>query len=101
MPGNLHDPGTWPADTIVVRCGSAQGVQELADRLSRDGAWSVFTGPGVPFAELARRQIHGHARDDEAIRAPGAELTDGLGHDLTADGDDVAGFSGDRHELGW
>jgi hypothetical protein len=54
MPVNPHDPATWPADTIVVRCGSAQGVQELADRLSRDGVWSVFTGPGVPFAELVR-----------------------------------------------
>ena len=54
MPVNPHDPETWPADTIVVRCGSAQGVQELADRLSRDGVWSVFTGPGVPLAELVR-----------------------------------------------
>jgi hypothetical protein len=54
MPVNPHDPATWPADTIVVRCGSAQGVQELADRLSRDGVWSVYTGPGIPFAELAR-----------------------------------------------
>ena len=35
---NPHDPETWPADTIVVRCGSAQGVPELAERLSRDGA---------------------------------------------------------------
>jgi len=29
-PVNPHDPATWAADTIVVRCGSAQGVQELA-----------------------------------------------------------------------
>jgi hypothetical protein len=29
-------------------------VQELADRLSRDGVWSVYTGPGLPLAELAR-----------------------------------------------
>jgi hypothetical protein len=50
---NPHDPATWPMDTIVVRCGSALGVQELAERLSRDGAWSVFTDVGVPFAELA------------------------------------------------
>jgi hypothetical protein len=54
MPVNPHDPATWPADTIVVRCGSAQGVQELADRLSRDGVWLVYTGLGIPFAELAR-----------------------------------------------
>jgi hypothetical protein len=51
---NPHDPATWPADTIVVRCGSARGVQELAERLSRNGARSVFTGVGVPFAELVR-----------------------------------------------
>lgn len=51
---NPHDPETWPADTIVVRCGSVQGVQELAERLSLDGAWSVFTGVGVPFVELVR-----------------------------------------------
>ena len=54
MPVDPHDPATWPVDTIVVRCGSAQGVQELAERLSRDGAWSVFAGVGVPFAELVR-----------------------------------------------
>lgn len=48
------NPITWPADTIVVRCGSVQGFSELAERLSRDGAWSVFTGHGVQFLELAR-----------------------------------------------
>jgi len=49
-----NEPATWPADTVVVRCGSAQGIQELTERLSRDGSWSVFTGPGVPLFELAR-----------------------------------------------
>ena len=39
---------------MVVRCGSAQGPQELAERLSRDGSWSVFTGRDVPFSDLAR-----------------------------------------------
>jgi hypothetical protein len=50
----LDDPTTWPGDTIVVRCGSIQGVHELSERLSRDGSWSVFTGPGVSLSELAR-----------------------------------------------
>lgn len=50
---NPDDPTTWSEETIVVRCGSAQGVQELAERISRDGSWSIFTGAGVPFAELA------------------------------------------------
>ena len=54
MPVDPRDPTTWPPDTIVVRCGSAQGVHELAERLSRDGSWSVFTGAGVPFSELVR-----------------------------------------------
>jgi hypothetical protein len=54
MSANLHDLTTWPADTIVVRCGSAHGIHELAERLSRDGSWSVFTGAGVSFIELAR-----------------------------------------------
>jgi hypothetical protein len=49
-----NDPTTWPAETIVVRCGSAQGVRELTERLSRDGSWSVFTGPGATVVELAR-----------------------------------------------
>jgi hypothetical protein len=49
-----NNPVTWPADTIVVRCGSVQGLPELAERLSRDGAWSIFTGLGVPFSDLAR-----------------------------------------------
>lgn len=54
MPVDPRDPTSWPPDTIVVRCGSAQGVHELAERLSRDGSWSVFTGAGVPFSELVR-----------------------------------------------
>jgi hypothetical protein len=54
MPGDPTDPATWPADTVVLRCGSAQGIQELTERLSRYGSWSVFTGPGVPLFELAR-----------------------------------------------
>ena len=54
MPVDLRDPTTWPPDSIVVRCGSAQGVHELAERLSRDGTWSVFTDAGVPFPELVR-----------------------------------------------
>ena len=49
-----NNPTTWAAHTIIVRCGSVQGARELAERLSRDGSWSVFTGPGVPFSELAR-----------------------------------------------
>src|SRR5260370_32708980 len=49
-----NNPTTWPAHTIVVRCGSVQGARELAERLSRDGSWSVFTGPGLSFSELAR-----------------------------------------------
>ena len=44
MPVDSREPTTWPPDTIVVRCGSAQGVHELAERLSRDGSWSVFNG---------------------------------------------------------
>lgn len=69
MPVKPHDQATWPADTIVVRCGSAQGVQEVADRLSRDGVWSVFTGPGVPFAELARS-----CRDNQVRRTTVEEI---------------------------
>lgn len=54
MPVDQPGPTSWPPATIVVRCGSAQGVHELAERLSRDGSWSVFTGAGVPFSELVR-----------------------------------------------
>ena len=54
MSGDPNDPATWPADTVVLRCGSAQGIRELTERLSRDGSWSVFSGPGVPLFELAR-----------------------------------------------
>jgi hypothetical protein len=48
------NPATWPRDTPVVRCGTARGVAELAERLARDGTWSVFTGPGIDFIDLAR-----------------------------------------------
>jgi hypothetical protein len=34
--GDPNDPATWPADTVVLRCGSAQGIQELTERLSRE-----------------------------------------------------------------
>ena len=54
MTVETDDPTTWPSETIVVRCGSAQGVRELTERLSRDGSWSVFTGPGASLRELAR-----------------------------------------------
>ena len=54
MPVDPRDLTTWPPDTVVLRCGSAQGVHELAERLSRDGSWSVYTGVGVLFSELAR-----------------------------------------------
>jgi hypothetical protein len=58
------DPATWPTPTIVVRCGNVQGVQELADRLSRDGSWSVFTGPGVSLWELALLSEQQNQADD-------------------------------------
>ncbi len=48
------NPATWPASTIVVRCGSTQGVPDLAERLAQDGSWSVYTGPGIELEELAR-----------------------------------------------
>lgn len=72
-PNNLT---TWPPDTIVVRCGSIQGDRELAERLSRDGSWSVFTGPGVPFTELARSCRNNQVRRTtvEAILAAGGSL---------------------------
>ena len=48
------DPTTWAPHSLVVRCGSSQGVHELHQRLARDGTWSVYTGPGIDFVELAR-----------------------------------------------
>ncbi len=83
-----NHPMTWPADTIVVRCGGVQGVRELAERLSRDGSWSVFTGPGVPFLELARSCRNNRVRRTtvEAILASGGFLRPSPGpphhHDL-------------------
>ena len=88
MPVNPHDTATWPADTIVVRCGSAHGVLELAERLSRDGSWSVFTGVGVPFTELVRSCRNNHVRRTtvEAILKAGGTLRPSSGpphhHDL-------------------
>ena len=82
------NPTTWPAHTIVVRCGGVQGVRELAERLSRDGSWSVFTGPGVPFSELARSCRNNQIRQTtvEAILAAGGSLRPSSGpphhHDL-------------------
>ena len=83
-----RDPTTWPAHTIVVRCGSAQGVQELAERLSRDGSWSVFTGVGVTLVELARSCRNNQIRRTtvEAILKAGGSLRPSSGpphhHDL-------------------
>ena len=84
-PNNL---ATWPPDTIVVRCGSIQGARELAERLSRDGSWSVFTGPGVPLTELARSCRNNQVRRTtvEAVLAAGGSLRPSPGpphhHDL-------------------
>lgn len=83
------DPATWPTPTIVVRCGNVQGAQELADRLSRDGSWSVFTGPGVSLWELARSCRNNKIRRTtvEAILAAGGSLRASPGppyhHDLS------------------
>ena len=85
-----RNPTTWPTHTIVVRCGGVQGVRELAERLSRDGSWSVFTGPGVPFSELARSCRNNQVRRTtvEAILAAGGSIQPSSGppyhhdHDL-------------------
>jgi len=48
----LDDPASWPDETVIVR-GGASTVDDLRDRLARDGSWSVSAAPGVPFARLA------------------------------------------------
>jgi hypothetical protein len=61
----------------------------LAERLSRDGSWSVFTGPGVPFVELARSCRNNQVRRAtvEAVLAGGGSLRPSPGpphhHDLS------------------
>ena len=83
-----HDPNTWPADTIVVRCGSVQVVEDLAERLSRDGSWSVFTGLGVSLSDLARSCRNNQVRltTVQAILMAGGSLRPSPGpphhHDL-------------------
>lgn len=73
---------------MIVRCGSAQGVRDFTERLSRDGAWSVFTGPGVPLLELARSCRNNQIRRTtvEAILDAGGTLRRSPGppfhHDL-------------------
>ena len=83
------DPATtWPASTIVVRCGSVQGARDLAERLSRDGSWSVFAAPGVSLQELARSCRNNQIRHTtiQAVLAAGGSLRPSLGpphhHDL-------------------
>ena len=89
MSVDARDPTTWPADTIVVRCGGAQGVPELAERLSRDGSWSVFTGAGIALSELARSCRNNQIRRTtvEAILKAGGSLRPSPGpphhHDLS------------------
>jgi hypothetical protein len=83
-----NNPTTWPGDTIVVRCGGVHGVGELAERLSHDGSWSVFTGPGIPFLELARSCRNNQVRRTtiQAVLAAGGSLRPSSGpphhHDL-------------------
>ncbi len=82
------DPATWPSSAIVVRCGRAQGIRELAERLSREGSWSVFTGPGASFSELARSCRNNQIRCTtvQAVLAAGGSLRPSPGpphhHDL-------------------
>jgi len=88
MPIDHDDPRSWPANTIVMRCGSASGAHELAERLARDGSWSVFSGPGVPFSELARSCRNNQVRRTtvRAVLAAGGFLRPSPGpphhHDL-------------------
>jgi hypothetical protein len=82
------DPTTWLAATIVVRCGSVQGTRELAERLSRDGSWSVFTAPGVTLQQLAHSCRNNQIRRTtvQAVLAAGGSLRPSSGppyhHDL-------------------
>jgi len=82
------DPATWPSSAIVVRCGRAQGIRELAERLSREGSWSVFTGPGASFSKLARSCRNNQIRRTtvQAVLTAGGSLRPSPGpphhHDL-------------------
>jgi hypothetical protein len=69
----------------VWRCS---GRSELADRLSRDESWSVFTGAGVSFQDLARSCRNNQIRRTtvQAVLAAGGSLRPSPGpphhHDL-------------------
>lgn len=82
-----HDPSSWPA-SLVVRCGGVRGAPELAERLTRDGSWSVFTGPNVSLSELARSCRNNQVRRTtvQAVLEAGGSLRPSPGpphhHDL-------------------
>jgi hypothetical protein len=82
-------PRTWPPSTVVIRCGGIQGIAGLAERLARDGSWSVFTGPGIDSVELARSCPNNRVRRTtvEAVLAAGGMLRPSAGpphhHDLS------------------
>jgi hypothetical protein len=78
-----NDPASWPAATVVVRCGIGD-AHDLEERLSRDVAWSVFTDPSVDFADLAASCRNNRVRRTtvgEVLAAGGSlERTEGPPH---------------------
>ena len=52
---------SWPDATIVVR-GGRRDVIHLANVMTRDGAWSVVSEPGLSFRVLCASVRHGTVR---------------------------------------
>ncbi len=79
LPGP-RDAATWENATVVVR-GGIGGTAELAERLTRDGSWSVFSAPNVPFQELCRSVRNNRVRRTTvgAILAGGGSISSSPG----------------------
>lgn len=70
------DSDAWPDTTIVVR-GGRRDVVHLAGVMTRDGAWSVMSEPGLSFEVLCASVRHGTVRQTTLgqVRDAGGSLT--------------------------
>jgi hypothetical protein len=92
-PGST-DPDTWPDATIVVR-GGRRDVIHLANVMTRDGAWSVVSEPGLSFGVLCSSVRHGTVRQTTLgqVREAGGSLTPSHGSGAPPYHCDLAGLT--------
>ena len=84
----------WPASTLVIRGGRRDAIH-LANVMTRDGAWSVVSEPGLSFRVLCASVRHGTVRRTTLgqVREAGGSLMPSHGSDAPSYHCDLVGLT--------